>query len=430
MSKINKVKNKISRVLFPLAAFTMLAAQPAMAKTIKYVQINVDADMVEGMPFGDEDIDVSSKNTNVEVNFDKIDDIGTPDSKSDDDEDTADDGLWHYGYQPTLTLTLNVDDEKNDTFKLNGRNDVKLTGTAEPEFVSISKADKSKTATLKVKLKALKNRAASAYNVKFKEYNDDGYFVDLNVPDGNTYYKVKLFHDNDFVAEYKTEPGDKELEVTDGVRESGKYTLEVKMFNDKDDTYSRWVKPDTSLKAEQEDIDAMINATANFTDGSDRTANNEGRWILDNKGWWYQTRTGAYPKAKWREVNNAMYYFDQSGYAVTGWKRMLGNNDSVNSKTGPSTPADLIKGNVNDGLSWFYFDPTSCAMQKGWKFIDNAWYYLGNDGKMRTNTWIKSAVSNEIWYFVGADGKMLANTTTPDGHVVNANGQWLGVLIK
>ena len=57
-------------------------------------------------------------------------------------------------------------------------------------------------------------------------------------------------------------------------------------------------------------------------------------------------------------INGTWYYFDGSGWMVTGWKQVNG--------------------------SWYYMD-ASGAMVK------NAWvgdYYLGADGAMATNTWI------------------------------------------
>lgn len=51
-----------------------------------------------------------------------------------------------------------------------------------------------------------------------------------------------------------------------------------------------------------------------------------------------------------------------------------------------------------------------------------AWLYQEDDGSFRRNAWIED---NGAWYYVGADGKMLTNTTTPDGYTVGADGRWL-----
>lgn len=41
-------------------------------------------------------------------------------------------------------------------------------------------------------------------------------------------------------------------------------------------------------------------------------------------------------------------------------------------------------------------------MQKGWKWIDKAWYYLAESGEMKTG-WVKD---KDNWYYLDSDGKM------------------------
>jgi glucan-binding YG repeat protein len=56
-------------------------------------------------------------------------------------------------------------------------------------------------------------------------------------------------------------------------------------------------------------------------------------------------------------------------------------------------------------------------------------YYVGEDGAMVTNSWIKytsktSYKALDGWYYAGPDGKLLRNTYTPDGYWVNSQGIW------
>lgn len=81
-----------------------------------------------------------------------------------------------------------------------------------------------------------------------------------------------------------------------------------------------------------------------------------GTWRQDNGGTWYQKDDGTWPAGAWENVDNAWYYFNQSGYMV-----------------------------------------------------QNAWqgdYYLGSDGKMLTNT------TTPDGYVVGADGKWINKVST------------------
>lgn len=98
---------------------------------------------------------------------------------------------------------------------------------------------------------------------------------------------------------------------------------------------------------------------------------------------------------------------------------------------------------------WIYFD-NDCLNVDGWFQLDGEWYYadpchysdsygiaancfiedyyLGEDGTIVTNRWIKEDIYNYgnitgcNWYYIGSDGKKLINTTTPDGYKVDKKG--------
>lgn len=107
-----------------------------------------------------------------------------------------------------------------------------------------------------------------------------------------------------------------------------------------------------------------------------------GRWIQDEKGWWYQYNDQTYPKDGWFQLGTAgdWYYFDNNGYMATGWI-------------------------LNNG-KWYYLSAAEDAAQgkmlTGWQFIDGKWYYLnevsdGTRGAMVTDAWIGE-------YYVNKDG--------------------------
>ena len=63
----------------------------------------------------------------------------------------------------------------------------------------------------------------------------------------------------------------------------------------------------------------------------------------------------------------------------------------------------------------------------GWKQINGIWYFFNT---VHDGTFGSALVSKWQWidgycYLFDAEGKMYANTTTPDGFVVNADGQWM-----
>ena len=60
-------------------------------------------------------------------------------------------------------------------------------------------------------------------------------------------------------------------------------------------------------------------------------------------------------------------------------------------------------------------------MAIGWKYINNKWYYLNNDGSMKTG-WLKD--TDGKWYYLNTDGSMAVNTNI-GGYNIGSNGAWI-----
>ena len=59
----------------------------------------------------------------------------------------------------------------------------------------------------------------------------------------------------------------------------------------------------------------------------------------------------------------------------------------------------------------------------GWiQGANGAWFYDEDNGIRRHSTWIESGGA---WYYLGADGRILTDTTTPDGYYVGSDGKWI-----
>ena len=83
-----------------------------------------------------------------------------------------------------------------------------------------------------------------------------------------------------------------------------------------------------------------------------------GTWKGSGSKWWYQWKDGTYPKSVFLDIDGKTYYFNASGYMLTGWQ-VIGGKD-------------------------YYFD-SSGAMAKS-KWVGN--YYLKADGTMARNEWV------------------------------------------
>ncbi len=118
-----------------------------------------------------------------------------------------------------------------------------------------------------------------------------------------------------------------------------------------------------------------------------------GSWKKNSTGWWYQWTDNSYPAGMFLNIGGRTYYFNASGYMVTGWQYISGN--------------------------WYYFDGSG-AMLTGWQYIGGKWYYMNSSGAMQTG-WqnIGSA-----WYYMNSSGAMLTGWQKIDGkwYYMNSSG--------
>jgi len=189
--------------------------------------------------------------------------------------------------------------------------------------------------------------------------------------------------------------------------------------------------------------------------------------IESNGGWRYLYKSssdttycqgGFYKivsKAKDKALAEGVYYFDNDGYAVSGWLEY----DSVWYYLNPTDYTMLYTTTVTiNGVSYTFdqygrmFDEDSAdyewsgltsvagqwqydqAAGKWWYLVDdgsvlyddvcmitNKLYYFDDDGYMCTG-FIDIFDNGQVYYF-GSDGAMYQNKTTPDGYYVDSNGR-------
>ena len=115
-----------------------------------------------------------------------------------------------------------------------------------------------------------------------------------------------------------------------------------------------------------------------------------GSWQHNSTGYWYRWLDGSYPHDCLETIDGKTYYFNSSGYRVTGWKKV-------------------------DGY-WYYFGSDG-AMVKGWQKI-GSWYYFDNEGKMQTGL---QKIGNKYYYFE-AGGAMKTGWQKVGGYWYYFNG--------
>lgn len=108
----------------------------------------------------------------------------------------------------------------------------------------------------------------------------------------------------------------------------------------------------------------------------------QGEWIQSGNRWWFRFEDGSYPKdVLMKDEVGHIYAFDKDGWMVTGWYK-------------DKEPFE-IEGEVF--YNWYYFD-ASGHMVKGWKQINNVWYYFDEtDGWMYF--WDGFEIDGKVYYF-------------------------------
>lgn len=116
------------------------------------------------------------------------------------------------------------------------------------------------------------------------------------------------------------------------------------------------------------------------------------KWIQESSGkkrWWYRHADGSYTKSAWEQIDGLWYYFDKSGWMVTGWLKWKNN--------------------------YYYLQQTSDKnykegqMRTGWVKLSNVWYYLNGNGIMAKSECLKI---DGKWYAFDSNGKMKTTVKT------------------
>ena len=204
------------------------------------------------------------------------------------------------------------------------------------------------------------------------------------------------------------------------------------------------------------------------------TSKENGEWMHNARGWWYQNADGTYPVNQWKDISGSWYYFDINGYMYEqGWHWIDGKcyYMYVNGAMAVDTWIDDYYVNESgawvqekwmhnargwwyqnaDGTypinqwkyiskNWYYFDTEGYMCGQGWQNIGGNWYYFASNGAMQTG-WV---LENNIWYYMSVNGQMLtgwqivgddwyyfdgsgamAVDAWIGGYYVNSNGAWV-----
>ena len=78
-------------------------------------------------------------------------------------------------------------------------------------------------------------------------------------------------------------------------------------------------------------------------------------WNLDDTGWWYKNEDGTQPVNGWATLEGTRFYFDESGYLMTGWHYLNDGTFACFSDSGmymPDAQPKYVALTFDDGPSW------------------------------------------------------------------------------
>lgn len=139
-----------------------------------------------------------------------------------------------------------------------------------------------------------------------------------------------------------------------------------------------------------------------------------GCWVKDGDNWYYLKSDGTMATGL-QHIDDDTYYFYSDGEMATGWQE--DNNNIWHYFYGDGN-GSMAHDRTLDG---YHIDKDGKMITgTGWVESDGSWYYLNDDGEVKTN-W---QCINDNWYYLYPEGSM-AHATTIEGYYLNDDGEWV-----
>lgn len=258
---------------------------------------------------------------------------------------------------------------------------------------------------------------------------DDNGEANWDEIEGVYQYEVSLYRDGSKVTTVKTKA--EKYKFYSKMTKDGEYTFRVRPLaksRDKNYTNGPWSEYSESFDVDEDYADRVKKNKTSSGSGDDEDDNDqkptaaEG-WQSDGTGRWWQRKDGSYPRSQWMTINNNQYYFDSTGYMVTGWQEIDGNQcyfdeNGVYRQNGVQTQGQGEWQQDNAGRWWKRADGTYPV--NDWLELEGKWYFFDASGYMKTG-WIPWKGQ---WYYCGQDGVMVTNAYVENKYWVDENGVW------
>lgn len=142
-------------------------------------------------------------------------------------------------------------------------------------------------------------------------------------------------------------------------------------------------------------------AVADTAKASGEMPSVEGQWYGDEEDWQYRLPDGSFLSKSWLYDGGHWYYFDRSGWMVTGIRR-IDSSYYYFCEDGAMGTGWLYD---EEDEVW-YFAEESGALKTGWHYAGGAWYWFNSKGEMIQGR--ERMIDGHKYYFF-ENGQMAAN---------------------
>lgn len=324
-------------IFFMMAAvMTLVMGMTVQAADTKITSMKITFSYEAEPKSGESVGSISAKSDSSQFDIDTVEYINSNDS-------------WTVGDRPVVRVEMSARDGYR--FSSTSSSRFSLSGCS-ATYKSAKTYDDGTTLELEVYLKRIGGKLGDVDNLEWS-----GSVATWDPMDGAKSYSVRLYRDEKSLNTADTTATS--YDFSGFINKEGSYTFRVQAVSAYNNRAGEWTDDSPDYYVDEAD--------------AQRTAGS-GKWIQNQKGWWYSFSAGGYPASCWKLINNVWYYFNRDGYMVTGWQKLDGN--------------------------WYYMN-TSGAMMTGWQLVNGKWYCM--DGS----------------------GVMYQSTRTPDGFNVDGSGVWV-----
>ena len=282
-----RIKRKIYTAAVIAAALASLSAMTVMASSkekITTVRLELKDSLTRGGAIDSDELEFESSSDEYNIAEWEIENDGL---------------VWTDSDVPKVTVTLETEDDYSFSVS---KDKIKVKG--DEAKVSSTHRENSQSLEITFELKPMSERVGP---VEYAYLKDS--IAAWGPADGAASYDIYLYRDSKVVGSKKNTT-ETTYDFGTAMLKAGAYYYRV-----------RGVGADGTaegLLTDSEEFVRSSNGGSTGTGNGSQTAQ-AGSWQTNETGKWWQRADGTWPYSQWELINNQWFFFNDTGYMVTGW---------------------------------------------------------------------------------------------------------------